>query len=139
MVVRGAVLEISSVSQSQASSFVKNAGNRVTNRDKATIKSMKRMKIAIAKTLFCFEAMYEGMKLWVNEPSAKIRRKRFGNLKAIKKISLHILAPKADVIKISRASPVTREIRMPKELEKMDLNIGYAVPTVKFYESLTNM
>lgn len=96
------------------------------------------MNIATAKTLFCVEAMYEGIKLWVNDPSAKIRRKRLGNLKAIKKISLHILAPNADVIKISRASPVTREIRIPNELENMDLNIGYAVPTVKFYAILTN-
>lgn len=81
------------------------------------------MKIATAKTLFCREAMYDGIKLWVNDPSAKIRRKRFGNLKAIRKISLHILAPNTEVIKMSRAKPLTREIRMPNELENIDLNI----------------
>ena len=79
--------------------------------------------MATAKTLFCFEAMYEGIKLWVKDPSAKIRRKRLGNLNAIKKISLHILAPKTEVIKMSRARPLIREIRMPKELENIDLNI----------------
>lgn len=59
----------------------------------------------------------------MKEPSAKIRLKRFGNLKAIKKTSLHTLAPKTDVIKMSRISPVTREMRMPKEFENIDLNI----------------
>lgn len=81
------------------------------------------MKIATAKTLFCFEAMYEGIKLCVKDPSAKIRRKRLGNLNAMRKISLHMLAPSTEVIKMSRAKPLTREIRMPKELENIDLNI----------------
>jgi hypothetical protein len=96
------------------------------------------MKMATAKTLFCREAIYEGIKLWVNEPSAKIRRKRFGNLKAIKKTSLHMLAPNADVISMSLASPVTREIRIPNEFENIDLNIRYLMPKIKFYVILTD-
>lgn len=34
-----------------------------------------------------------------------------------------MLAPKTEVIKMSRMSPVTREMRMPKEFENIDLNI----------------
>jgi hypothetical protein len=126
--VRGAVLEIRSCPQSHANILVKNPGKRVTRKDRATINAINRMKIATAKTLFWFEAIYEGIKLWVNEPSAKMRRKRLGNLNAIKKISLHIFAPNTDVIKMSRPSPVTREMRIPKELENIDLNIVYIMP-----------
>jgi len=71
------------------------------------------------------------MKLWVKEPSAKILRKRFGNLKAIKKMSLHIPAPKTEVIMMSRKRPVIREINIPKELEKIDLNMCDDVPPLK--------
>jgi hypothetical protein len=34
-----------------------------------------------------------------------------------------MLAPKTEVIKMSRAKPLTREMRIPKELENIDLNI----------------
>ena len=110
----------------------------MTKKDKATINAIKRIKIATAKTLFCPEAMYEGIKLWVNDPSANMRRKRLGNLNAIKKMSLHILAPKTEVIKTSLPRPVTREMRMPKELENTDLNIDNE-PFLKIYVSLTDM
>ena len=74
----------------------------------------------------------------MNDPSAKMRRKRLGNLNAIKKMSLHILAPKTDVIRISRTMPVTREMRIPKELENTDFNIDNE-PFLKIYVSLTHM
>ena len=40
------------------------------------------------KTALCRERVNEGKKTWVNAPSAKIRRNRFGSLKAMKKISV---------------------------------------------------
>jgi hypothetical protein len=65
------------------------------------------------------EAMNEGKKACTKAPSAKIRRKRFGNLKATKKISLKIFTPKIDAIKRSRRNPKTRETKIPKLFVKI--------------------
>ena len=91
-------------------------------REKASKKSKKRKKIAVAKTPLCLEAMKEGIKAWVNAPSAKIRLKRFGSLKATKNMSDQMEAPKAEAIRTSRPRPVTREKRIPKLLVKIDLS-----------------
>ena len=57
MVVSGAVFAMRSVFQSHANNLVKNAGKRVTMSEKPMMIAIKRIKIATAKTLFCFEAM----------------------------------------------------------------------------------
>jgi len=41
----------------------------------------------------------------------------------MRKTSLHTLAPSADVIMISLPSPVIRDIKMPKEFEKIARNL----------------
>src|SRR3546814_3429163 len=46
---------------------------------------------------------------WENAPSAKIRRNRLGNLKAMKKASVAIPAPNIRAISVSRTNPRTRE------------------------------
>ena len=52
-----------------------------------------------------------GNKAEVNAPSAVILRNKLGNLKAIKKISETIPAPKKDAINISLTNP---DIRLKK-------------------------
>lgn len=48
----------------------------------------KSKNIFALKRALCFVLAKAGIKTCVKAPSAKIRRKRFGNLKAIKNISL---------------------------------------------------
>jgi hypothetical protein len=91
--------------------------------EKAPKKSINLIKILTANTPLCFEAINEGIKAWVNAPSAKMRLNRFGSLKATKNISLHIEAPNALAIKTSRKSPVTLENSIPKLLVNIDFNL----------------
>ncbi len=120
--VSGAVCPICSLDQPQASNLVMGSGKKVISKEKVIKKSKKRRNIAVAKTPLCLEAMKEGIKACVNAPSAKIRRKRLGSLKATKNISDQIEAPSADAISTSRPKPVTRENKIPKLLVKMDLS-----------------
>ncbi len=122
MAVIGEVLSMSSLLHPHAKSLVMGSGKKVMSSEIDIKKSKNLRKIAVAKTPLCLEATKEGMKACVNAPSAKIRRKRLGSLKAIKNISLQIEAPKAEAIRTSRPKPVTRENNIPKLLVKMDLS-----------------
>jgi len=122
MAVKGAVCPISSHSHPHARSFVMGSGKMVIRSEKEIKKSKKRKKIAVAKTPLCLDAMKEGMNACVKAPSAKIRLKRLGSLKATKNISDHTEAPSADAIRTSLPRPVMRESRMPKLLVKIDLS-----------------
>jgi hypothetical protein len=86
--VSGAVWIICLVDQSHAIAFVSSSGKRVTHKEKPISMRINLKNIAVAKTPFCFEATNEGIKAWVNAPSAKIRLNRFGSLKATKNISV---------------------------------------------------
>jgi len=120
MALIGEVLAISSASQPHASNLVMGSGKKVMSKEKAVKKSKKRKKIAVAKTPLCLEAIKEGINACVNAPSAKIRLKRLGSLKATKNMSDHTEAPRAEAISTSRPKPVMREMSMPKLLVKMD-------------------
>lgn len=120
MAVSGAVSPICSHSQPHASALVIGSGKKVMRRENTVKKRMKRKKIAVAKTPLCLDATNEGMSACVNAPSAKIRRKRLGSLKATKNISLQMDAPSADAMSTSRPRPVMREMSMPKLLVKID-------------------
>ena len=122
MAVIGAVLPMVSLFHPQARSLVMGSGKKVMSSEMAIKKSKNRKNMAVAKTPLCREATKEGMKACVNAPSAKIRRKRLGSLKATKNISLHTEAPKAEAISTSRPRPVTRENSIPKLLVKMDFS-----------------
>ena len=122
MEVSGAVWAICSGDQPQASSLVMGSGKKVITREKASKKSKKRKKIAVAKTPLCREAMNEGIKACVNAPSAKIRLKRLGSLNATKNMSDQMDAPNAEAMRTSRPRPVTREKSIPKLLVKIDFN-----------------
>lgn len=122
MAVIGEVLAISSLLHPQAKSLVIGSGKKVMSSENAIKKSRNRKNIAVAKTPLCLDATKEGINAWVNAPSAKIRRKRFGSLNAMKNISLHIEAPRAEAIRTSRPKPVTRENKIPKLLVKIDFN-----------------
>ena len=54
-----------------------------------------------------------------------MRRKRFGSLKATKKMSEYIFAPSAEAVSISLKNPKTLENKMPKLLVKIALNMGF--------------
>ena len=120
MAVMGEVWAICSLLQPPAKSLVMGSGKKVMMREKAMRKSKNRKKMAVAKTPLCLLATKEGIKAWVNAPSAKIRRKRLGSLKAMKNISDQTEAPRAEAISTSRPKPVTRENKMPKLLVKID-------------------
>ena len=120
--VRGAVWAICSSDQLGVMSLVSSSGNMETKMEKITKMSIKRKKIAVANTPFCFEAINEGIKAWVNAPSAKIRLKRLGSLKATKKMSVQMEAPNAEAIVTSRPRAVRRENKMPKLFVKIDFN-----------------
>jgi len=122
MAVNGAVCAICSDDHPQASSLVMGSGKKVMSSEKAVKKSKNLKKIAVAKTPLCLEAMKEGINACVNAPSANIRLKRFGSLKATKNMSDQMEAPSADAISTSRPKPVTREKRIPKLLVNMDFN-----------------
>lgn len=50
-----------------------------------------------------------GTNAWENAPSAKMRRSRLGSLKAMKKASVAIPAPKVRAMMVSRTNPSIRE------------------------------
>jgi hypothetical protein len=54
-----------------------------------------------------------------------MRRNRFGSLNAIKNISLYIFAPRADAVKRSLKNPRILEIKIPKLLVNIALNMGF--------------
>jgi hypothetical protein len=123
--VIGEVLAMVCLSHPHASSLVIGSGKKVMSKEIAIRKRINLKKIAVAKTPLCLEAIKEGIKACVKAPSAKIRRKRFGSLKAIKNISLHTEAPNAEAISTSRPNPVTLENKIPKLLVKIDFNLMF--------------
>ena len=120
---RGAALFMVSLSKPKAISFVKKLSNRVMIREKSAINIINFKKTETEKTLFLFEAVYEGKKLWVNAPSANILLKRFGSLKATKNISLYIFAPRIDAVSRSLMKPKILEKSIPKLFVKIDFKI----------------
>lgn len=122
MAVSGAVWAICSSDQLGVMSLVSSSGNMETKIEKITNMSINRKKMAVANTPFCFEEINDGMNAWVNAPSAKIRLKRLGSLKATKKMSVQMEAPRAEAMVTSRPRAVTRENRMPKLLVNIDFN-----------------
>lgn len=93
----------------------------MTISDKPIKKSKKRLKIVKVKSDLWVALMKLGIKLWVNAPSAKILRKRFGNLKATKKISLYTFAPKMEAVSVSLIKPKILDTKVPTLLVKNDL------------------
>lgn len=107
--------------------LVKKFEKRVTKREKRIKNPLNLINIEAENIPFCLDAVNEGKKLWVNAPSAKIRRKRFGNLKATINISVYILAPRTEACNKSRIRPKIREKSMPKLLVNMDFIIDESV------------
>ena len=79
----------------------------------------------------CLEEAKAGIKTWVKAPSAKIRRNRFGSLKAMKNISLYMFAPRTDAVSKSLINPKILENKIPKLLVNMALNIGFFMTFTK--------
>ncbi|CSS38474.1 Uncharacterised protein [Shigella sonnei] len=72
-----------------------------------------------------------GTNAWENAPSAKIRRNKLGSLKATKKASVAIPAPKILATIASRAKPSTRENMVIELTAASDFNkfIGVLIQT----------
>lgn len=151
---KGEARSIISLSKPIAIAFVAIEGKIFTKSVNITIMDKNILNICAKKTALCFDFAYAGIKTCVKAPSAKIRRKRFGSLNAIKNISLYIFAPRTDAVKRSLKNPKTLENKIPKLLVKIDLNIGFFcriwtafktywiflnLLTYYFYESLTNI
>lgn len=113
-----------------AMAFVKSWGTRFTTKVMSSMIEEKTSNIFILKTALCLLRVNAGIKTWVKAPSAKILRKRFGSLKAMKNISLYMFAPRADAVKRSLKNPNIREMRIPKLLVKIALNMGFFVNLV---------
>lgn len=88
MATNGDAIAIVLSSKPTAIACVARAGRRFTSR--VTISMIERniTKIFAEKTERCLDVAYAGIKTCVNAPSANIRRKRFGSLKATKNMSL---------------------------------------------------
>ena len=125
MATKGAAISRVCALNPTAIALVKSSGTRFTSR---VIKSMilrKTRKIFALKTALCVVLANAGIKTCVKAPSAKIRRNRFGSLKAMKNISLYMFAPSADAVKRSLKNPKIRDIKIPKLLVKIALNMGF--------------
>lgn len=118
---------------------VKAPWNIVTRSDIRIITAISRTNTTTLNKDLCDEAANEGIKDWLNAPSAKIFLKRFGSLKAIKNISLNTPAPRMLAVNISRTKPSTLEVSMPAEFVNIDLNIlqfyQTAIKTICFKKS----
>ena len=88
MATKGEASSIVSALKPTAIAFVKSSGIRFTKRVIRSMIERNTKNIFTEKTALCLLLAKAGMNTCVNAPSAKIRRKRFGSLKAIKNISL---------------------------------------------------
>jgi hypothetical protein len=94
--------------------------NRTTAKVPATSSTSSRTSSC---ERLCLYSLITGTKAWLNDPSANRRRRKFGILKATSQASMKAPAPKAAAKTISRASPVTREIRVAKPVTAVLLKI----------------
>jgi len=90
----------------------------LTNIERA--KTVARSQKNISKLNFdlFFANDKEGIKAWEKAPSAKILLNRLGSLKATKKISEYIFAPRMDAVMTSLAKPKILDVNMPVEFVK---------------------
>ena len=85
---KGAANSIVCLSKPTAMACVARDGSRFTRRVRKKIIDKKTIKIFAENTPLCFVFAKAGINTCVKAPSAKILRKRFGSLKAMKNISL---------------------------------------------------
>ncbi len=102
--------------------------NTVTNNDKINIIINNFLKTSHEKRGLYLAFAKLGKKLCVKAPSANIRLNRFGNLKATKKISEYIFAPSTEALNKSRMNPKILELKIPRKLTIIDLNILGIIP-----------
>ena len=95
----------------------------VTNNDKISIIINMFLNTVYANLGLNFAFAKEGKKLCVKAPSAKMRLKRFGNLKATKNISEYIFAPRIEALNKSRIKPKILELNIPRIFIIIFLNI----------------
>ena len=127
MATKGAAISMVSFVNPTAMAFVKSAGRRFTSSVISKMIERKIKNMFTEKTALCRVLAKAGMKTCVKAPSAKIRRKRFGSLNAIKNISLYMFAPSAEAVSKSRINPKILEMRIPKLFVNIALNIGFFI------------
>ena len=134
MATNGDAISMVLSSKPTAIACVARPGRRFTRRVIISIIERKIINIFAEKTERCFELAYAGIKTCVKAPSAKIRRKRLGSLKATKNISLYMFAPRADAVSKSLKNPKILEINIPKLFVKIDLNIEKPLNNCRFVD-----
>lgn len=120
---KGEAISIVALSNPKAIKNAKKSLKSVTISDNPRIKSKNFENVRYVKRDLLCEFIKEGMKLCVKAPSAKIRLKRFGSLKATKNISLYMFAPRIEAVSKSRMKPNILEVKIPILLVKKDLII----------------
>ena len=103
-----------------AISFVKKVSKMLTKAVNMARIIKNLISMDSAKAPLFLDLAKEGKKLWVKAPSAKILLKRFGNLKAIKNISLYMFAPSIEAVNRSLMSPKILDVRIPALFVKID-------------------
>lgn len=88
MATKGDAISIVSWLNPTAIAFVAKAGKRFTIRVINSMMLKKTRKICAKNIAFLLDLVKAGINACVNAPSAKIRRNKFGSLKAMKNISL---------------------------------------------------
>ncbi|ACM92225.1 hypothetical protein NAMH_0948 [Nautilia profundicola AmH] len=122
--IRGEASFFASSLKPDANILVTRLEKRVTNSEKISIIINNFLKTSHVKRGLYFAFAKLGRKLCAKAPSANIRLKRFGNLNATKKISEYILAPRTEALNKSRMNPRILELKIPKKLTIIDLNIN---------------
>jgi len=125
MATKGDAISTVLSSKPTAIACVARPGRRFTSSVIRSMMERKTKKMFAEKTDLCFELAYAGINTCVKAPSAKMRRKRFGSLKATKNISLYMFAPSADAVSKSLKKPKILEINIPKLFVKIALNMGF--------------
>jgi hypothetical protein len=105
----------------------------VTIKLKISIITKNLIKIKKVNLAFSLVLARLGRKLCVKAPSAKIRLKRFGNLKATKKISEYILAPRIEALNKSLINPSILELNIPKKLIIIAFIINVIISKKDYY------
>ena len=139
MATNGAASSIVCLSNPTAIACVARDGSKFTRRVRKKIIDKNTIKIFAENTPLCWVFAKAGINTCVKAPSAKILRKRFGSLKAIKNMSLYMFAPRTDAVNKSLKNPRIRDIKIPKLFVKMALNMGFFCLRYWFYKILTKV
>ena len=109
----GTAISMVLLSNPMAINLVKKGAKTATSRVKMVINKKNLISTLATKVAFLLALTKPGKKACVKAPSPKSLLNKFGNLKAIKKISLQTPAPKIPAVRRSLKSPRILEVKIP--------------------------